>query len=188
MPVVASIAPATSASAPIPAPVLMSIGPGTRVLLFGDSFVAAGLQQRMKQLVEERGGTFVADAWTSSTTTAWAKRDRLLKLLASAKPDVVFISIGANETFLPAPEARAPAIRAVVQRLGGRPCAWISPPLWKGETGITAVSRANAPPCAFFDSSTLTVDRNPDKIHPSPKGGAAWAEAVWSATVMPAQP
>ena len=185
MPVVA-IAPKTSASVePAPPPVLLSIGPGTRVLLFGDSFVAAGLQQRLKKLVEERGGSLVADAWTSSTTSAWAKSDRLLNLLANTKPDVVFVSIGANEVFLPAPESRASSVRAIVQRLAGRPCAWISPPLWKGETGITAVTHANSPPCTFFDSSALSIERNPDNIHPSPKGGAAWAEAVWSATVTP---
>jgi lysophospholipase L1-like esterase len=189
LPVVASVAPSVSATAPAPPPppVLMSIGPGTRVLLFGDSFVG-GLQSRLKHLVEERGGTLVADPWVSSTTTAWAKGSRLTKLLSTAKPDVVFIALGANEVFLPAPETRAPAIRAIVQRLGGRSCAWISPVLWKGETGITAVSRANAPPCAFFDSSTLTVETTGDKIHPSAKGGAAWADAVWSATVAPAQP
>lgn len=189
LPVIASLAPPSSASAPIVIPpVTLAVGKGTRVLLFGDSFVAAGLQQRMKQLVEERGGTFFADAWTSSTTTAWAKGDRLLALLDKTKPDVVFISIGANEVFLPAPETRAPSVRAVVARLGARPCAWISPPLWKGETGITAVTHANSSPCAFFDSSALSIDHNPDKIHPSPTGGAAWAEAVWSATVLPAQP
>ena len=105
--------------------------------------------------------------------------------VAGIVPDA---AIGANEVFLPAPETRASAIRAVVARLAGRPCAWISPVLWKGETGITAVSHANATPCAFFDSSALTVETNADKIHPSPKGGAAWADAVWNATVVPVEP
>ena len=190
LPLVASVTPSAVASAPTslaspPTAAPIPIAAGTRVLVFGDSFVAAGLSQRLKRLVEDRGGKLVADAWTSSTTAAWASGDRLATLLAGSKPDVVLVSIGANEVFLPAPEARAQYVRAIVQRLGGRPCVWISTPLWKGETGITAVSRANAAPCTFFDSSALPIERNPDKIHPSPKGGAQWADAVWSAAIAP---
>jgi len=50
------------------------------------------------------------------------------------------------------------------------------------------VTHANTPPCAFYDSSALTVETAGDKIHPTTKGGAAWADAVWGATVLPAQP
>ena len=158
------------------------------MLVFGDSFVDAGLSQRLKKHVQERGGKLLADSWTSSTTVAWSSGDRLNNLLAAFKPDVVFISIGANEVFLPAPEARAQYVRSIVKRLAGRPCVWVGTPLWKGETGITAVERANAPPCAYFDSSALEIARNPDKIHPSPKGGAAWADAVWDASVAKPTP
>jgi lysophospholipase L1-like esterase len=166
----------------------LTIGAGTRVLVFGDSFVDAGLSQQIKKLVEARSGKVLSNAWTSSTTTAWATGDKLAGMLAGFKPDVVFVSIGANEVFLPAPETRAQYIRAIVKRLDKRPCVWVGTPLWKGETGITAVEKANCAPCTYFDSNAIAIDRGPDKIHPSSKGGAAWADALFAATVSPVAP
>ena len=184
---VATASASTNVVVPASAP-LLSIGAGTRVLVFGDSFVDAGLSQEIKKLVEARSGKVLSNAWTSSTTTAWATGDKLAGMLAGFKPDVVFVSIGANEVFLPAPETRAQYIRAIVKRLDKRPCVWVGTPLWKGETGITAVEKANCAPCTYFDSNAITVDRGPDKIHPSGKGGAAWADALFAATVSPATP
>jgi lysophospholipase L1-like esterase len=184
-PAIASVAPSsTAAVVPSLAPTI-TIEAGTRVLVFGDSFVDAGLSQQIKKLVEGRGGKVLSNAWTSSTTTAWATGDKLAGMLNGFKPDVVFVSIGANEVFLPAPETRAQYIRAIVKRIDKRPCVWIGTPLWKGETGITAVEKANCAPCTYFDSNAIAVDRGPDKIHPSGKGGAAWADAVFAATVSP---
>lgn len=182
----ASVAPSVSASvavAPVPPPVTarLAIGKGTKVLVFGDSMVDAGFAQRLQKLVEARGGSLVHDAWTSSTTSGWSKGERLDNLLALHKPDVVIVALGANEVFLPAPEAVAPRVRAIVQKLGQRACLWVSPPLWKGETGIVGVEKANSAPCGFFDSGGVTVQRAKDGIHPTPKGGSDWADAVFSA-------
>lgn len=175
----------TVASVAPPKPIKLTIGPGTKVLVFGDSMVDAGFSQRLDKLVKERGGTLVHDAWTSASTTSWSKGDRLANLLAVHHPDVVIVALGANEVFLPAPEAVAPRVRSIVAKVAPRPCVWVSPPLWKGETGIVAVERANATPCGFFDSGDLKVERQKDGIHPTPKGGGDWADAVWAGIVEP---
>jgi lysophospholipase L1-like esterase len=145
--------------------------------------VDAGFAQRLQKLVEARGGKLVHDAWTSSSTTSWSKGERLDNLLVVHRPDVVIVALGANEVFLPAPEAVAPRVRSIVQKLAPRPCVWVSPPLWKGETGIVSVERANAAPCGFYDSGSVQVERAKDGIHPTPKGGSDWAEAVFAAIV-----
>jgi lysophospholipase L1-like esterase len=184
-----SVAPLASASA---LPVLpstqaasgkLSITAGTKVLVFGDSMVDAGFAQKLRKLVEARGGTLVHDGWTSATTSTWSKGDRLDNLLFVHKPDIVIIALGANEVFLPSPEAVAPRVRAIVAKLAPRTCVWVSPPLWKGETGIVGVERANSAPCGFYDSGSVKVERAKDGIHPTPKGGADWADAVWGAIV-----
>ncbi len=191
LPVMASAPLVASALSPPPAPsavpptIKLPISVGTRVLLFGDSFTDAGFSQRVRKLVEERGGTLVADGWTSATTKSWATKDRLPNLLFNAKPDVVIIVLGANEVFLGAPEKMAPYVRSIVHSLGTKPCAWVSPPLWKGETGIVSVTRTHSSPCAFFDSGALKMDKQPDGIHPTVKGGSTWADAFWSAIVSP---
>lgn len=145
--------------------------------------VDAGFAQRLEALVKARGGTLAHDAWVSSTTTSWSKGDRLDALLARHQPDVVIVALGANEVSLPAPEAVAQRIRAIVAKLGARPCVWVGPPIWKGETGIVGVERANAAPCGFFDSGGVVVERARDGIHPTAKGGRDWAEAVFAAVV-----
>ncbi len=122
-------------------------------------------------------------SWVSSTTSSWSKGDRLDNLLAVHRPDVVIVALGANEVFLPAPEAVAPRVRSIVQKFAARPCVWVSPPLWKGETGIVAVERANSAPCGFYDSGAVKVERAKDGIHPTPKGGNDWADAVFAAIV-----
>lgn len=172
--------PLPSVSAAVPVPAKLVIGPGTKVLVFGDSMVDAGFAQKLKKLVEARGGTLVHDGWTSATTSTWSKGDRLDNLLFLHKPDVVIVALGANEVFLPSPESVAPRVRAIVSKLAPRSCLWVSPPLWKGETGIVAVEKANSAPCGFYDSGNVKVERAKDGIHPTPKGGGDWADAVWS--------
>jgi lysophospholipase L1-like esterase len=163
----------------------LAIPLGARVLVLGDSMVDAGFSQRLDALVKERGGSLVHDAWTSSTTSAWSRGDRLDKLLAR-KPDVIIVALGANEVSLPSPESNAGAVRSIVARVAkasGGHCLWVGPPIWKGETGIVGVERRNAAPCTFFDSGDLALERRRDGIHTTMKGGAAWADAVWNARV-----
>jgi lysophospholipase L1-like esterase len=159
------------------------IGSGSRVLLFGDSMVEAGLAQKLGALVKARGGTFEADGWTSSTTTMWATKDRLPRLLERVNPDVVFIALGSNECFLGDPKKAAPQVEAIVAQLQGRACVWLGPPVWKGETGIVSIERDHSTPCAFYDSGKLAIERYQDGIHPTPKGGGFWAVQVWGAAV-----
>lgn len=187
----ASVAPAPIASVeplveepPDEPPHGVVIGTGTRVLLFGDSMVKAGLGFRLAQLVKQRGGVYLEDYWTSSSTKMWSEGDRLDKLLADKKPDVVFVVLGSNEVFLMDKHA-ATNVQKIVAKFAGKPCVWIGPPVWSVQKGIVEIERDNSPPCEFFDSSNLKLERQWDKIHPNTKGGAAWAAAVWETTVRP---
>lgn len=162
----------------------VTIGSGTRVLLFGDSMVKAGLGFRLAQLVKERGGIYLEDYWTSSSTKLWSEGDRLDRLLAEKKPDVVFVVLGSNEVFLMDKHA-ATNVQKIVAKFAGKPCVWIGPPVWSVQKGIVEIERDNSPPCEFFDSSNLKLERQWDKIHPNTKGGATRAAAVWEATVRP---
>jgi lysophospholipase L1-like esterase len=104
------------------------------------------------------------------------------RLIADNQPDLVIINLGANEVANIDPPAHAPAVRRIVKSIGNRPCVWVSPPLWRKDTGIIDVIRANSAPCRFFDSDALVpgpISRQGDKIHPNEQGGAVWAEAFW---------
>lgn len=116
----------------------------------------------------------------SSYTTTWA--GKMERLVFDMQPDLVLINIGANEVANIDPPAHAGAVRRIVKYIGGRPCVWISPPLWRKDTGIIDVIREHSAPCRFFDSDALVpqpIPRTSDKIHPSTAGGAIWAAAFW---------
>lgn len=163
--------------APVRSPI--AIGKGTRVLIFGDSMVTSGLGVYLEERVVAQGGKFFHVSKPSSTTLSWKEGHALQDLVRRTRPDVVIVALASNELFVPNPRARRGDVRAIVQRIGARPCVWIGPAPWLPEKGIIGVVRESAAPCRFFDSSGLTLERGPDHIHPTLPGGRTWGKAVW---------
>jgi hypothetical protein len=65
---------------------------------------------------------------------------------------------------------------------GGRECWWLGPPIWKPYfKGIVNLLKEHVAPCTFFDASDIEMQRRPDGIHPTDKGGEVWADAFWKA-------
>ena len=152
---------------------------GTLVLQVGDSFAGA-LGVPLGERLRSKGLRSVLKFQTSSYVPTWASGPELESYVSRYSPDLILITLGANEFELSAPDTRAASVRRLVKHLGGRPCVWITPPRWKPDTGILAVIQANSEPCRFLDSDTVVHDlaRKPDKIHPSDAGREVWADAV----------
>jgi lysophospholipase L1-like esterase len=161
-------------SAPVP-----ELPRGTLVLHVGDSF-AGSLGVPLAQRLKARGLRTVLEYQTSSYVPTWASSKELPQYVSRYNPDLVIITLGANEFELANPDQRAASVRRLVNHLGGRPCVWVTPPRWKQDTGILAVIHANLKPCRFLDSDTIVPDleRKQDKIHPSDAGRERWADAV----------
>ena len=151
------------------------------MLHVGDSFAAA-LGVPLAKRFKAAGLRNVVEFKTSSYIPTWAFGPELKKFVNNYNPDLVLITLGANEIEIPDPPQRVGAIKRIVATVGSRPCVWISPPLWKKDTGLMEVIRANAAPCHYLDSDALVPDlaRGPDKIHPSTEGRERWADAVFS--------
>lgn len=152
---------------------------GSLVLHVGDSFAGAlgvPLGRRFKAM----GLRSVLEFRTSSYVPEWASGTDLTGYVARYNPDLVIVTLGANEFDLQNPEQRAGAVKRLVRELGGRPCVWITPPRWKQDTGILAVIQQNVKPCRFLDSDTVVHDleRKRDGIHPSDAAREVWADAV----------
>jgi hypothetical protein len=152
----------------------------------GDSMVGGGLCKALAPKFKAEGTKFVRDVWESASIIAFAESDRLPKLMKKYDPDLVLLTLGANDVFDKHPEYMIRYIDSIVKKVGRRDCYWIGPPLWKGDAGLVGVIREHASPCTFFDSSDLTLQRAGDGIHPTDKGGAAWADAFWAAFRGPA--
>ncbi len=177
----ASRAPSAAALAPAPAAAPAADLPvGTKVLQVGDSFAAA-LGIELGKRLKAAGVRTSLEYKTASYVPTWAFGPELPKLISSYQPDLVLVTLGANELEIPEPAQRVGAVQRLVKKLGDRPCVWILPPLWKQDTGLMQVIKDNSAPCKVLDSSALVkhLPRGPDHIHPSTQGREVWAEAVF---------
>ncbi|MEO6601233.1 MAG: SGNH/GDSL hydrolase family protein, partial [Polyangiaceae bacterium] len=157
-----------------------SLPAGTFVLQIGDSFADA-LGGRLGKMFRAVGVRSDLEFETPSYIPNWSYSAKLPKFLHSYRPDLVLITLGANELEIPHPDERVKPIKHLVSLLGGRPCVWIAPPLWKPDTGLLKVLRENVAPCRYLDSNLLVHDlpRARDGIHPSLEGREIWAKAVF---------
>jgi lysophospholipase L1-like esterase len=179
LPVEPETAAPPSAAAP-PAVAAEPLPKGTLVLQLGDSFAAA-LGIDLGKRLKAEGVRSALEYKTASYIPNWSYGGDIPKYVANYHPDLVLITLGANEIEIPKPEMRAGPIRHLVSELGGRPCVWVAPPLWKPDTGLLKVIRENIAPCRYLDSNALVHDlpRGHDKIHPSPEGREIWAKIVF---------
>ena len=157
-------------------------GKGTLVVHIGDSFTEASFEQNLRGKFGGTGARYWVKAKTPSYSPTWAFGDELDSMLWS-KPQLVLITLGANEVEMPDPKLHAPAVRALAAKASklGAACVWITPPLWKKDTGFMEVIRESCAPCLYFNSDEHVhdVERQRDNIHPNEVGGARWAAAFW---------
>lgn len=170
---------AVASDSAAPTTPLAELPAGTKVLQVGDSFAAA-LGIELGKLLKHAGLRTSLESKTPSYIGDWAFGPVLKKAISDYNPDLVLITLGANEVEIPVPAQRVGPIQRLVKSLGDRPCVWILPPLWKQDTGLMQVIKDNARPCQVLDSSVLvpSLPRGPDHIHPSSEGRLIWATAV----------
>jgi lysophospholipase L1-like esterase len=164
-------------AAPAPAPKKYA-----RVLHTGDSMVGGGLARALGPKFEADGTKYHRDVIESGTIHEFSQNDHLPKLLATVKPDLVLISLGANHipNSTDPDKEIGPFVPKLVKRLAGIDCYWIAPPIWKpAQAKFNAWLREHVAPCRFYDASDLDIARRPDKIHPNEKGGETWADDFW---------
>jgi lysophospholipase L1-like esterase len=153
---------------------------GTTVLHVGDSFAGA-LGPELNLQFSAHGVRGILKQEKATYIPTWASRKELDVYLTQYKPDLVLVTLGANELGIVRPEERGETVERLVRRFGDIPCVWIGIPLWKGANPtLLEVIRAHAAPCLYLDSTALVGDleRAKDKIHPSLAGRKVWATAV----------
>ena len=166
------------------------IVPGqSRMLLIGDS-LAVGLTTPMKAIAADQRVVFGAAAEQGTRIDQWGKpgtkqANALDAALASVQPTLVLVSLGTNDEYMMGSpvERQAPHMKALIEKLtrGGAEVFWIGPPTLpkKGTNGIRALLTSAVQSDHFFDSQPLPIPRGPDNLHPTARGYAGWAGAVW---------
>ena len=156
-----------------------------RVLHLGDSTVgfAGGLTKALRPMFADAGMKYYGDSFTAAGIQSYDddKDKRLQTLIKQFKPDMVIINMGMNNLTVPHPEVLIGHIQSLVKKLVGedpkRVCYWIGPPSWKPDRKLlNPVLKENTPPCIFFNSSNLLLERQKDNVHPTDKGGQVWAK------------
>jgi lysophospholipase L1-like esterase len=150
------------------------------VLSVGDSFNGA-FSLALAKRFEAEGSRFVRDVWVGVAISTFDQKPRFTDLLRDTDPDLVLVSLGANDVNSNDPEGAAAHIQSIVTKIGARDCYWIAPALWKKDTGIVDVLERNTAPCRFFASKGFKVERREDGWHPSIEGGEVWATKFWEA-------
>ena len=154
-----------------------------KVLHTGDSMVGGGLAWTLGPMFKADGTVYVRDVIESGTIHDFAQSDHLPKLLASVKPDLVLLSLGANHVphFVDPEKEIGPYVAKLTKRLEKYDCIWMGPPLWKPEkqAPFNAWLKEHVAPCKWYDGSHLELSRRVDHIHPDEAGGKVLAEDFW---------
>lgn len=161
------------------------VKPGeTRLMLVGDS-LAVGMAPHFAYLAKKQQVPFDALAKESTRIDQWAGSQVLAEHVASFKPTLVLVSLGTNDAYMVGDVAakQRPALAGLIAKLtaGGAELAWIGPPQLpkKPNAGLLALLRSAFPSDHYFASETLPIPRGPDSLHPTARGYAGWAGAVW---------
>jgi lysophospholipase L1-like esterase len=154
------------------------------VLQVGDSMVGGwgGLAKALAPKFEALGAHYFRDWERSVGIATFDHEHKLQELIDKRSPDLVLVTLGANDVSVPFPSGLAKNVQSIARKAsaGGRACYWLAPPVWKKDTGIVAVIKKNAAPCKVFDASYMKIARRADGIHPTDAGGATWAEAFFA--------
>ncbi len=154
-----------------------------QVLHVGDSMVGGygGLTKALEAHFKPLGSKFARDWQTSISIQTFTRDKHFAELIAKHNPDLVIITLGANDMLVPFPKSLASFIQAIAKKTAGRECWWLPPIPWTKDTALIQVIKDNAAPCKVYDGSSLGVQRGPDGIHPTDRGGAVWAEGFFKA-------
>jgi lysophospholipase L1-like esterase len=190
-------APEAEAAPPAPPPRSLK---GKKVLHVGDSMVGGtfGLTRALEKKLTPEGAKLVRRTTVSESLNSFDKGPILRDALRDEKPDIVIVTLGANDVLSPHPEMYGGSVERIVKRIGDRECWWIGPPRIKsavstpsGKTSdlvLSEVIKGHAGGCHFFDSTALKIERASDGIHPSNVGGETWVDAFWPELVaLPAE-
>jgi len=155
---------------------------GKRILHTGDSMVGGkgGLTKALGEKFKGEGAKYYTISRTSISLAKFDRDPKFVQAIARLQPDIVILTLGANDAFFAKPEYLTPVLHRIVKKIGNRECYWVAPALWKpDQTGYIEELRAQVGPCKFFDSTKVNIARAGDHIHPTDEGGEAWGEAFW---------
>lgn len=148
-----------------------------RILLAGDSMVE-GLMYLLYDYCVENGHELFPVIWYSSSSKAFAQKNKLKEFINKYNATYVILVLGANELFVKDLNNRDKYIIEILNQSQGVKLLWVGPPNWKNDTGINDLILKNLGSDRYYPSKNLKFDRISDGAHPTRKSSDMWAEKI----------
>jgi len=149
------------------------IKPGERFALFGDA-LATGLAVSLMPLTRGANVRLHADGRAGMGPQDWIDQS-LLKPLLEGAPEPL-LGVFAWGDVVPTRAMFGLEEQAVAR---GRALIWVAPPA-AGQAALRVVEHGlHARPHRLFRSDGLSIPLGPDNMHPTVRGYAGWAGALW---------
>lgn len=155
-------------------PPRVTVVPGARVLLLGDS-IAQGLTAPLNRLVTDAKASLSVTAKMGTTISAWSGTP-------PPKSDIALVSLGTNDMKLLDPLAEKSKLEALLLRLRetSRRVVWVSPPPMPfQDRGVRQMLASTTAAAGVELFPSIEVPRGPDGVHPNASGYAALAGLLW---------
>lgn len=150
------------------------------ILFIGDS-MADGLKYPFSQYAKFNGHQLTVIAKTSASIISWVgdeKKGRLKATINEVKPTYVVFCLGSNELFTEEMERYRNFLENLRKQIGRLKHAWIGPPNWKQDKGLTALMEEVFGKKQYFPSKKLKLERAGDGIHPTFDGYKIWMDHI----------
>lgn len=153
----------------------------TQHLLFIGDSMAEGLKFPLQQYAQYNKHKITVIAKTSASIISWVGKDstgKLRETIKQIKPSYILISLGSNDLFAKNLEDYDKYLDNILKQLDDTRFAWICPPNWKDDFGLTDLIEQKMGNDRFFPSKLMKIPRAADKIHPTVEGYNRWADSI----------
>jgi hypothetical protein len=151
------------------------------LLLTGDSMIDC-LGWTISPIGAQLGYDVRIASFIATTTSIWAKRQYMTRLIKKHHPSFIIFCLGSNEYYLEPGTVRNRAgyVKTIVAEADSIsvPMVWIGPPDLETVKELDRVIGGVIGSGRYFPSSDLVLDRQRDNRHPSIRASAVWSDTV----------
>ncbi len=151
-----------------------------KILFIGDS-MAKGIKLHLKKYADFNGHTLITEAKRSATIISWVgdpQKGKLRSLIEEVNPTYIIICLGSNELFTRSLERYRGFLQNILKQSHPYKLAWISPPNWKRDNGLSQVIESEISYDRVFPSQEQDLIRAGDGIHPTYKAYRQWTDSI----------
>lgn len=153
------------------------------VILLGDS-LAQGMAHEFSKTAKKNGYTPVVLAKGGTWCNYWS--GSIEKIVKKHRPQFVIVSLGTNDSTSSKPEPQRLHIKKIRETIvaSGARLLWLTPPQlpkrFASKEEIRKILVDEILPTETFTADDMSLEKEKDKVHMTPKGYRDWILAAWT--------